>query len=80
MGMNQIKQYAVQDDNLIIISEGFPGREIIFQSREIPNLRMLTRMYIDPEGPTLYTLQIIAEDGNLDFPEAQAFFDSFVVF
>ena len=41
---------------------------------------MLTRMYIDPEGPTLYTLQIIAEDGNLDFPEAQPFFDSFVVF
>ncbi|NEP07757.1 MAG: hypothetical protein F6K34_25005, partial [Okeania sp. SIO4D6] len=32
-----------------------------------------------PSGPTLYSLQVVAEDGNLDFPEAKAFLDSFSI-
>ena len=41
---------------------------------------MLARIHIDPNGPILYSLQVIAKDGNLDFPEAQTFLDSSVVF
>ncbi len=85
-GLDGGRDEAAKNSNSIIISEkrisykGFPGREIIFQSKERPNLRTLARIYIDPNGPILYSLQVIAEDGNLDFPEAKAFLDSFVVF
>ncbi|NEQ36933.1 MAG: hypothetical protein F6K40_11850 [Okeania sp. SIO3I5] len=84
-GLDGARDGAAQNTNSIIVSEkrisykGFPGREIIFQSRERPDLKTLARIYIDPNGPILYTLQVIAEDGNLDFPEAKAFLDSFVV-
>ncbi len=85
-GLDGARDGAAQNTNSIIVSEkrinykGFPGREIIFQSQERPDLRTLARIYIDPTGPILYSLQVIVEDGNLDFPEAQAFLDSFVVF
>ncbi len=85
-GLDGARDGAAQNTNSIIVSEkrinykGFPGREIIFQSRKRPDLRTLARIYIDPNGPILYSLQVIAEDGNLDFPEAKAFLDSFVVF
>ncbi|NES93422.1 MAG: hypothetical protein F6K13_31750 [Okeania sp. SIO2B9] len=42
-------------------------------------MRLLLRIFIDPSRPTLYSLQIVAEDGNLDFPEAKAFLDSFSI-
>ncbi len=85
-GLDGAREGAAQNTNSIIVSEkrisykGFPGREIIFQSQERPDLRTLARIYIDPTGPILYNLQVMVEDGNLDFPEAQAFLDSFVVF
>ena len=84
-GLNGARDGAAINSNSIIISEkkisyqGFPGREIILQSKVKPNLRLLLRIFIDPSGPTLYSLQIVAEDGNLDFPEAKAFLDSFVI-
>jgi aspartate carbamoyltransferase catalytic subunit len=31
---------------------------------------------IDPKKPALYQLIVVAGDGNLAFPEAQAFLDS----
>ena len=84
-GLDGARDGAAINSNAKIISEknisyqDFPGREIIFQSQEKPDIRILARMFIDPNGPTLYVLQVIAEDGNLDFPEAKAFLDSFVV-
>ncbi|MGK7921286.1 MAG: hypothetical protein AB4080_14885 [Trichodesmium sp.] len=85
-GLDGARDGAARNSNATIISEkniryqDFPGREIIFQSQQQPDLKILARMFIDPTGPTLYILQVIAEDGNLDFPEAKAFLDSFVVF
>lgn len=84
-GLDGARDGAAQSSNSIIISEknisykGFAGREIILQSKVQPDFRLLLRMFIDPTGPTLYSLQVTAEDGNLDFPEAKAFLDSFSI-
>ena len=84
-GLNGARDGAAINSNSRIISEkninyqGFPGREIILESKVKPNLRLLLRIFIDPSGPTLYSLQVVAEDGNIDFPEAKAFLDSFVI-
>ncbi len=37
---------------------------------------MMSRIMIDPKKPALYQLIVVAGDGNLAFPEAQAFLDS----
>lgn len=84
-GLDGARDGAAINSNSIIISEkkisyqGFPGREIILQSKVEPNFRLLLRMFIDPTEPRLYSLQVTAEDGNLDFPEAKAFLDSFSI-
>lgn len=84
-GLDGARDGAAKNSNSIIISEKkisyqqFPGREIILQSKAQPDFRLLLRMFIDPTGPTLYSLQVTAADGNLDFPEAKAFLDSFSI-
>lgn len=37
---------------------------------------MKMRTFINPKVPALYIAIVAVEDGNLDFPEAQAFLDS----
>ncbi|MDJ0555408.1 MAG: hypothetical protein QNJ68_13385 [Microcoleaceae cyanobacterium MO_207.B10] len=84
-GLDGARDGAANNSNSIIISEkkinykNFPGREIILQSKVQSDFRLLLRMFIDPSGPTLYSLQVTAADGNLDFPEAKAFLDSFTI-
>ncbi len=84
-GLDGARDGAAINSNSNIINEkkisykGFPGREIILQSKDQPDFKLLLRIYIDPSGPKLYSLQVIAEDGNLDFPEAKAFLDSFSI-
>ena len=63
-----------------LATKNFLEEKLFSNHKQRPNLRMLARIYIDPNEPILYSLQVIAEDGNLDFPEAQTFLDSFVVF
>ena len=84
-GLDGARDGAAKNSNSIIISENkisyqeFPGREIILQSKVQPSFRLLLRIFIDPNGPTLYSLQVTGPDGKLDFPEAKAFLDSFSI-
>lgn len=55
---------------------GFPGRELIIQDNK--NLLIKSRIFVNPAGPTLFTALVVAGDGNVNFPEAKAFLDSFM--
>lgn len=60
-----------------ITLNGFPGRELIMQNKD--GMAMKMRMFIDPNGPTLFMALVVAGNGNLDFPEVQPFLDSLAV-
>lgn len=53
---------------------GLHGREITVQLHNGTVMKM--RAFLDPKVPALYTAIVSAENGNLDFPETQAFLDS----
>ncbi|HEY9703420.1 MAG TPA: hypothetical protein V6C58_13290 [Allocoleopsis sp.] len=54
---------------------GFPGKELTLTAKQGIGIR--AKFFIDPKVPTLYQTQVLAADGQTDFPEADAFFDSF---
>lgn len=56
---------------------GFPGKELTLTAKKGIGIR--AKFFIDPKGPTLYQTQVLAADGKTDFPEADAFFDSFTL-
>jgi hypothetical protein len=53
---------------------GFSGREVTLKGTT--GGAMKSRIFIDPKGPTLYQALVVAEDGNLAFPEADTFLGS----
>jgi hypothetical protein len=53
---------------------GMPGREIIVRNKQ--GFAIKARMFINPKAPAVYVVAVGAENGNLDFPESQAFLDS----
>lgn len=56
--------------------KGFPGRELIVQDPK--KLVMKSRIFINPNEPAMHLVMVGAGDGNVDFPEAQVFLDSFM--
>jgi hypothetical protein len=64
-------------DQKKISFKALPGREITMKSKE--GLLMKMRALVDSKVPAMYIAIVAAENGNLDFPEAQAFFDSISV-
>lgn len=81
--LDEVRDGQAEGGKATIISEkkislnGFPGREITFKEQQ--GMAMKSRIFIDPKGPTLYQIILVAEDGNLAFPEAQAFLESFAI-
>ncbi|MFO8039575.1 MAG: hypothetical protein R6U67_09010 [Sodalinema sp.] len=57
--------------------EGLPARSIIMRNSQ--GIRFKLMMIADTEEAVLYQLLVGAQDGNLDFPEAETFFDSFKI-
>ncbi|TVR15761.1 MAG: hypothetical protein EA395_01025 [Phormidium sp. GEM2.Bin31] len=55
--------------------EGLPGRTIVMRNPE--GVRFKLMMLADSDNAVLYQLLVGAQDGNIDFPEADIFFDSF---
>lgn len=60
-----------------ITFKGLPGREVTYQRKN--GDMSISRIFIDPKGPTLYLTIVAAQDGNVAFPEAQAFLDSLAI-
>ena len=73
---NNTNSQIVREDK-ITYNDDYPGREIVLQNPE--GMKTKARIFIDPKGPTLYQSLIVAEDGNVTFPEADAFFKSLVI-
>jgi hypothetical protein len=53
---------------------GLPGREFIVQDKEGVVMKM--RAFVNPKVPALYLAIVSTENGDKDFPEAQAFLNS----
>lgn len=53
---------------------GLPGREVTVQNKEGVVMKM--RAFVNPKVPALYLAIVSAENGDKDFPEAQAFLNS----
>ncbi len=64
-------------DQKKISFKAVPGREITMKSKE--GLLVKMRVLVDSKVPVMYVAMVAAVNGNLDFPEAQAFFDSISV-
>jgi len=81
-GLDGARDNISQSSKLTVVSEKkislyqLPGREIVMQGE---SGAMLIQLLIDPSGPTMYETFVLAEDGNLGFPEARSFLDSFTV-
>ncbi len=57
--------------------EGLPARSIVMRNPD--GVRFKLMMIADAEEAVLYQLLVGAEDGNIDFPEANTFFESFKI-
>ena len=75
-GQARGSKYTVTSEKKISFN-GFPGREIILQGKQGELIK--SHIFIDPQGPTLYQMMVGADDGNLAFPEAQAFLNSLAI-
>ncbi|MGC9506034.1 hypothetical protein [Baaleninema sp.] len=56
-------------------SNGRPARAIVMSAEDGSRFQVL--LIADTENAALYQVAVGAQDGNVDFPEAQQFFDSF---
>ena len=83
--LDGIRDGQAQGSNSTVTSEktitfnGLTGREITFKGKSQRGEAMMSRIMIDPKKPALYQLIVVASDGNLAFPEAQAFLDSLTI-
>ncbi|NES70363.1 MAG: hypothetical protein F6K24_36705 [Okeania sp. SIO2D1] len=87
-GLNAARNGVENNANVTITSEekidyeGLPGRELVttIPSQEGEGeLTQRIRMFIDPEGPTLYQAVVITDEGDVNSPEADAFFNSWEI-
>jgi hypothetical protein len=80
--LDGIRDGQAQGSNSTVTSEktitfnGLTGREITFKGKSQRGEAMMSRIMIDPKKPALYQLIVVSGNGNLAFPEAQAFLDS----
>ncbi|MGC1393227.1 MAG: hypothetical protein WA828_03015, partial [Coleofasciculaceae cyanobacterium] len=77
--LDRIRDSQVQRGDTIISEKkitlnGFPGRELTIQTKK--NMVVKTRMFINPNDPTLFMALVLAGNGNINFPEADAFLNS----
>ncbi|HEY9632224.1 MAG TPA: hypothetical protein V6D14_02390 [Coleofasciculaceae cyanobacterium] len=81
--LDVIRDGQVQGGKSSVASEkkisfnGFPGREITFKGKQGEVIK--SRSLLNPKNVTLYQMVVVAGNGNLAFPEAQAFLDSLAV-
>lgn len=81
--LDAIRDGQAQGSNSTISSEkeityeGLTGREITFKGKKGETMR--SRILIDAKQPALYQMLVVAANGNIDFPEAQAFLDSLAI-
>lgn len=57
--------------------EGLPARSVIMRNPD--GIRFKLMMIADAEKAVLYQLLVGAQDGDIDFPEAKTFFESFKI-
>ncbi|PSB01811.1 hypothetical protein [Merismopedia glauca] len=82
-GLDGARDNAARSANAKITKEtkiklnGYEGRELIMQGQG--TLVAKQRMFADPKNFKLYQAILVAEDGNVEFPEGQKFFDSFQI-
>jgi hypothetical protein len=67
-----INMKIVREEKIKI--NGFPAREIEMKGKDGA---VLAHLILDPNGPTLYQVFVVAGDGNVNTPENKAFLDSF---
>ncbi|MBO9999658.1 MAG: hypothetical protein J7641_11745 [Cyanobacteria bacterium SID2] len=83
-GLDGGRDSAVENTNSTIESEekievsGLPGRSIVMATPE--GMRFKLMMIADVDNAVLYQLLVGAEDGNIEFSEADTFFNSFQVY
>ncbi len=82
-GLEGAAQGAMRKSNGTVGSDerislgSFPGRELLFRAQDDWFVRM--RIYVDPNGPSVFTVQAVGSRELVDGPNAKAFLDSFVV-
>lgn len=77
--LDRVRESQVQRGDTIISEKkitlnDFPGRELIIQTKKHMTIKM--RMFINPNDPTLFMALVLAGNGNINFPEADAFLNS----
>jgi len=60
-----------------ISEEDILGKELLISDAN--GYQKKARIFLDPKGPTLYQVLMVVEKGDFNFPEADAFFDSFTI-
>ena len=56
----------------------YPGQELRAEADD-GKIHLHGRVYIDPDGPTLFQVQVVGTQEVVDGPEAQAFLDAFEI-
>ncbi|PSB04798.1 serine/threonine-protein kinase [Merismopedia glauca] len=82
-GLDGARDNALKSGNAKLIKEtkislnGYQGRELTMQGEG--TLVAKQKMFADAKNFKLYQAILVAEDGNVDFPEGQKFFESFFI-
>ncbi len=80
VGLNGSRDGISKSINMEIVREkkitinGFPAREVELKGKDGA---LLAHLIMDPNGPTLYQVFVVANDGKVDTPEVKAFINSF---
>ncbi|MGD2183991.1 hypothetical protein [Lusitaniella coriacea] len=81
-GLDGGRDGATRSTNSTVVSEekidydGLPGRSIVMSTPEGAKIKMNMLINAKEEKALFYQVWVAAQDGNIDFPEAQAFLDS----
>lgn len=81
-GLDGARDNAAKGGNFTIANEekinlnGLPGREVTMRGQQG---ELKARYFIDPKGPILYQVFVLAPDGSLQPSETQAFLDSLAI-
>jgi serine/threonine protein kinase, bacterial len=82
IGLNGSRDGISKSINMPIVREekitinGFPAREVEMKGKDGA---LLAHLIIDPNGPTLYQVFVVSNDGNVNTTENKAFINSFTL-
>jgi serine/threonine-protein kinase len=82
IGLNGSRDGISKSINMPIVREekitinGFPAREVEMKGS---SGALLAHLIIDPNGPTLYQVFVVSNDGNVNTSENKAFINSFTI-